>query len=340
MFNVLLLVLFLVVVLLYKACHTVTIKELRRRARGIENTPTNTIYKLASYGESLRIFLWLVGGLSAALLFYSLAVVSWFLIFILLLLGSWLVLSNKQLNTNGVLWKLAALMAKPTILIVDFLQPVLSRLAGFLKKLLPVNLHTGIYDKEDLLDLLNNQNNQIDNRIAEEDLRIAFGALTFGDMKISDHMIPRRVVKFVAATDSIGPLLMDELHKSGLSRFPVVSAPTKEANPDVIGTLYIKDLIDHQDKGKVFDVMKKDASFINEDQTLREALNVILKTQHHLIIVVNNFEEISGIISLEDVMEQILGDKIVDETDKHEDLREVAAEEAAEAHENHDHQPA
>jgi CBS domain containing-hemolysin-like protein len=70
--------------------------------------------------------------------------------------------------------------------------------------------------------------------------------------------------------------------------------------------------------------MKKGATFIKESQTLREALAGFLKTQHHLFVVVNDFEEISGVISLEDVMEQILGEKIIDETDKHEDLRAEA----------------
>jgi CBS domain containing-hemolysin-like protein len=74
--------------------------------------------------------------------------------------------------------------------------------------------------------------------------------------------------------------------------------------------------------------MKKGVSFIKENQTLREALNEFLKSQNHLLIVANDFNEIAGVISLEDVMEQILGQKIVDESNQPQDPRADAAEEA------------
>jgi CBS domain containing-hemolysin-like protein len=246
----------------------------------------------------------------------------------MVLLGGWLVLSDKPLNTQGIFWKIAAVISVPTFKIVNFLHPFLSKFSRFVSGLRPVKVHTGLYNKDDLLDLINKQNHQVDNRVPEEDLKIAFGALTFGDRLVREIMIPRRQIKLVSATDAIGPLLMDELHKSGFSRFPVISAPTKEANPQIVGTLYFKDLIEHQNGGKVGNVMQKGAHFIAEKQTLRDAINIILKSQHHLLIVVNEFEEIAGVISLEDVLEQILGKKIVDESDQHEDLRDVAAKEA------------
>ena len=57
--------------------------------------------------------------------------------------------------------------------------------------------------------------------------------------------------------------------------------------------------------------MQGGVSFINEDQTLHDGLTAFLKTRHHLLVVVNNFEEITGVISLEDVLHQILGRKLV-----------------------------
>jgi len=70
--------------------------------------------------------------------------------------------------------------------------------------------------------------------------------------------------------------------------------------------------------------MIKEVFYINEAQSLRQALNVCLKTHHQLLVVVNNFEEISGLISLEDIVGQILGQKIVDEFDQYDDLKVVA----------------
>src|SRR5581483_2623701 len=138
--------------------------------------------------------------------------------------------------TEGWFWKFAGIVSTPTLKLVSFLQPVLSRFAKLLAKMQPIRIHTGLYDKEDLLELINNQNRQIDNRIPEEALKIAFGALTFGDKPVREIMTPRREIKLVAATDTVGPMLMDELHKSGFSRYPVVEAPTKEANPKIVGT--------------------------------------------------------------------------------------------------------
>jgi CBS domain containing-hemolysin-like protein len=331
-------VVFLSAVLLDKAYKTISVKELRRRARSGKDKGTASIYKLVALGGSLKLFLWLAGVLSAAgvLLIgvnYSKDVAA-----VLLFLGAWLALSGRALKPNGFLWKIAAFISVPTFKVLHFLHPFLSKLSKFLSGLNPITIHTGLYDKEDLLELLNNQNNQVDNRIAGADLKIAFGALTFGDKLIRDVMVPRRQVIIVASSDAIGPLLMDELHKSGFSRFPVVSAPTKEANPEIVGTLYIKDLMDHLDRGRVADVMKKGTNYINESQSLRDALNIFLKTQHHLLVVVNKFEEIAGVISLEDVMEQILGQQIVDEFDRHPDLRELATSEAQKGQKLHSKQ--
>jgi CBS domain containing-hemolysin-like protein len=323
-----LVLLLLVCILLNKAIKTISVKELRRRARSGKDSNTARIYKLVSLGESLKMFLWLVGSLSAAGIIISLTKYSVPVTVIAILLGAWLVLSDKPLSSSGFLWKLAAAISVPAFKIVNLLHPVLSKFSKFISGFRPVRIHTGLYDKEDLLEFINVQNHQVDNRIPESDLRIAYGALTFGDKLVRDIMTPRRAIKMVAASDAIGPLLMDELHGSGFSRFPVVSAPTKEANPQIVGTLYFKDLLDHQSGGKVADVMKKGTRFIKEDQSLREALDEFLKSQHHLLIVVNDFAEIAGLVSMEDVMELILGQKITDESKKPEDPRGEALKDA------------
>jgi CBS domain containing-hemolysin-like protein len=325
---VVLAILFLSAVLLDKAYKTISVKELKRRAKAGSDKGTTAIYRLVALGNSLKLFLWLLGSLSAAGLLLMLVSYSKVLAGVVFIVGAGLALSSRTLNSGGFLWKVAAFISVPTFKVVNLLHPFLSRLAKFISNLNPVTVHTGLYTKEDLLELLNSQNHQVDNRIAEQDLKIAFGALTFGDKLVRDIMTPRRAMKFVYATDAIGPLLMDELHSSGFSRFPVVSAPTKEPNPRIVGTLYFKDLLEHQNRGKVGEVMQTGTNYINEEKTLREALDIFLKSRHHLLVVVNKFEEIAGIISLEDVMEQILGQKIVDESRHIEDPRAEALEEA------------
>lgn len=314
-------------VLLYRVYQALPAKELKRRARG-KDAKAAAIYKVAAYRGNLEIVLWVFGTASAIAMVLIAANTSWLLAVIVIAFVAWLLVWAPAPRVGGWIWTGAAFFAPYYAGFLSFLQPTVGRVANMIPKFGGIHIHTGLYEKEDLLDLVKNQNNQLDNRIPEEDLKIVFGGLTFGDKSVGSAMTPRRKLKLVAATDSIGPMLMDEVHTSGFSRFPVVKESTKLASPEIIGTLYLKDLIDHPETGKVRDVMKKDVYFINESNTLREALGAFLKTGHHLLIVVNNFEELVGVLSLEDVIEQILGSKITDEFERYNDLRAVAGLEA------------
>ena len=85
--------------------------------------------------------------------------------------------------------------------------------------------------------------------------------------------------------------------------------------------------------------MKKAVYYVNEEKQLDHALQAFLKTKHHLFIVVNGFEEIVGILTIEDVLEEVLGKEIVDEFDQYEDLRAVAALQAKKDTKQRTHAP-
>jgi CBS domain containing-hemolysin-like protein len=116
--------------------------------------------------------------------------------------------------------------------------------------------------------------------------------------------------------------VLDDLHKTGHSRFPVTDGDIDH----VIGMLHIQDIFTLDAKRSVTaeKAMEPRVFYIREDQTLDHALVAFLRTHHHLFIVVNEFRETVGILSLEDVIEALLGRKIIDEFDTHEDLRLVA----------------
>lgn len=325
-------------ILLYKLYNSVSALELKRQARG-GNKRAQALYKVANYEASLDIFLWLVGTSVAVVLFTWSARTNWWLAAGLVVLAAWLVIWAPAPRWQGWAGALSSLSARYFAAVLSFLNPVLSRLAAIYPPAGRVQLHTGLYEKKDLLDLLSKQNKQLDNRIEPSDLKIASGALSFGDKLVREVMTPRREIKFVSANASVGPLLMDELHKSGHSRFPVTKDNTKAASPDIVGTLYLKDIVGYEGSGKVKDLARKDVHYINEDSNLRQALSAFLKTHHHVLIVVNSFEEIAGVLSIEDVMEQIIGQPITDEFDNYEDLRMVAKEAAQKDKENHNEVP-
>lgn len=315
---------FLKSVFAYKTYHSLPATELRRRARA-KDPQAASMYKIVAHGQTLDLLLYIFGVTSAVVLVIWSSRINWWAAVITMLLIAALALWVK-VRPGGWLWSFGAWLAPLYAKILSYIRPVVEPLAKFLPANVPV--HAGLYEREDLLELLNKQNKQIDNRIPEEDLKIASGALTYGDKKVGSIMIPRRKVRLVSESEAIGPMLMDELHATGFSRFPVIRETNRTANPTIVGTLYLRDLVNNPDKSKVKGIMRKDAFFINEGCTLREALNGFHKTKHQLLVVVNNFEEITGVISLEDVLEQIIGQPIADEFDKYDDLRAVANIEA------------
>jgi CBS domain containing-hemolysin-like protein len=239
-----------------------------------------------------------------------------------MVITAWLIAWGK-FPASGWAGGVAAFSAPVYARFFHYADPVLSRLA----RIFPSNLtnHTGLYEKRDLIELLGSQYKQADNRIPEEDLKIAYNSIVFGDKSVGKIMTPLSKVKTVGINDTIGPLLMDELHKSGFSRFPVVKDTAKSAPLQIVGTLYLNDLIGYEGGGKVKDLASNKVDFINEDSNLREALGAFLKTHHHLMIVVNSFEEVVGMISLDDVLGQIIGKNTFDDFDSYQDPKAVAA---------------
>ncbi|MEX2006628.1 MAG: CBS domain-containing protein [Candidatus Saccharimonadales bacterium] len=307
-----------------KAAKTLPLTELRRRARRGQNRQASALYKLVAHGKSAEILLNTIGAFSFAALILLAASKAWWLGLAVFLAGS-LVVSGWRIRTGDFAWKLATSLAPVISAALSYIQPVVGRLGDWLERRATTRFHTGIYEKEDLLELINSQDRQVDNKVDQQDLTTAAAALTFGDKTVADVMTPRRKLKMVSDQDPIGPVLMDELHASGFRCFPVVSGPAKAASPTIIGTLYLGDLVGYEGDGKVASLMKRQVYFINEDMDLRQALDAFLKTQNPTLVVVNNFEEVVGLLTLEDVLKQAVDRLAVDEFDKYDDLAAVAA---------------
>lgn len=310
----------------------VPLKELKHQARHGDELAA-AIMKAAGYGHSLRAVLWFLTGITSAgfFVFVSSTAPVWFALSasVMLVWAGFVLIPAARVTF--ISQRLAAWCAPVLAKVLAFLHPVIDWLLRFIRRHRPLHIHTGLYDRRDLIDLLEQQHVQPDNRIEKAELEIAMHALTFGDYTIAEYMTPRRMVKAVSADAPLGPIVMDELHGSGHSRFPVYEE--KQAN--IVGTLYLRDLVREKHGGTVRTLMKPDVSYIHEDQSLQDALQAILKTHHQLFIAVNSFEEYVGIITIEDVLEAVIGSPIIDEFDQYEDLRAVAARAAKKEHKNH-----
>ncbi len=307
-------------------------KELKRRARAGDKL-AQSLYKAVAYGHSLRTVLWFLVVIFAASFFVyvSRSTASWLGIlasaFVIWVGFLWL---PAQDATKVGMW-LAARIAPILAWMLQYVHPVIDVITSFIRKHRPIRFHTGLYDKDDLLQIFEQQDVQADNRVDSASLEIAAHALTFADKNVEDILTPRRVVRAVSANEVVGPVLMTELHASGFSRFPVYEG--KQDN--LVGVLYLRDLVKAKSGGQISKIMHAQVCYVHEDQNLHEALQAILKTHQHLYVVVNSFEEYVGVVTIEDILEQIIGEQIVDEFDQYEDMRAVANIQAQKDHTSH-----
>jgi CBS domain containing-hemolysin-like protein len=153
--------------------------------------------------------------------------------------------------------------------------------------------------------------------------RILTNIMRFSSVEVSDVMTPRTVVFGVSEDTTVGDAVkMPELHM--YSRFPIFEG---ESLDDVTGYVMTKDILRAALAGRhsvALTKLKRAVQFIPENSTLDQALEQFLQQKQHLFMVVDEYGGIEGILTMEDVMETILGAEIVDEADHVVDLRALA----------------
>jgi metal transporter CNNM len=308
------------IVLLIRSFEYMTIPELKRQAhRG--NLDARVVYPVRAYGIQLWVILWSMQGIVTSgivLLLHSLIGALWTiiatvpLIIILHAILPWSRWPKPDLH-------LAALTSPIIERVLRLLYPILhlaERAMGHWIQPEPILL---IQSKDELLEILRHNAEEFDH-VNPDELRIAENALLFGDKLIGDYMTPLHKIHFIKSEEALTPVVLGELHNSGHSRFPVMQG----SNQNIIGTLYLKDALQVKNSKLVKDVMRPEVYFINERQTLDHALKAFLKVRHHMFVVVNEFEDVVGVLAMEDVLEEIIGHQIMDEFDQFDDLKAVA----------------
>ena len=148
--------------------------------------------------------------------------------------------------------------------------------------------------------------------LKEEKEDMIQGIEGLSETTVKEVMIPRIDVDFIAV-DTPKEELIQKIISSGHSRFPVYS----DSIDNVIGVLYVKDLIGVFANNQELDLQKiiRKSYFIPESKRI-DSLLMEFKRQHlHIAIVIDEYGGISGIITMEDIIEEIVGD-IQDEFDK------------------------
>jgi magnesium and cobalt transporter len=170
-------------------------------------------------------------------------------------------------------------------------------------------------NKQQLTDVIRSaeQNNLID----ADELYMLEGVIQVSELRVRDIMIPRSqmvVVERDQGVEEFLPVLIESAH----SRFPVVG----ESKDDIVGILLAKDLLRYCFSGKDTKLNLKDvirpATIVPESKRLDTLLKEFRSNRNHMAVVVDEYGGVSGLVTIEDVLEQIVGE-IEDEHDFEED---------------------
>lgn len=170
-------------------------------------------------------------------------------------------------------------------------------------------------DREELLAIVQEAHQ---NEILDDDsLRIMQGAMNVSDLHVRDIMIPRSQMVSLEHDETIKEWTA-KVVSSGHSRFPVLG----ESNDEVIGVLLAKDLLslglnadfNEEEMQKALKTIVRDVTFVPEAKRVNVLLRDFRRNRSHMAIVVDEYRGISGLVTIEDVLEEIVGE-IEDEHD-------------------------
>lgn len=225
--------------------------------------------------------------------------------FLILLFGE--VLPKIYANRNS--YGFASFMAKPMV----FLNSMLSFLSRPLMSLTKIVEKKLSRKQSDFSVEVLSQALELTSKAAttKEEKKILQGIVNFGNTDTSQIMCPRMDI-FAIASDEEFNEVTEKIIKKGHSRIPVY----KDNIDNIIGILYTKDLIPHLSK-KTFQWKKiiREAFFVPENKKLDDLLREFQEMKNHMAIVVDEYGGTSGLITLEDIIEEIVGD-ISDEFDQ------------------------
>ena len=203
----------------------------------------------------------------------------------------------------------ARFMAVPVKVILRLIYPlssVLMKSTTLIDKVAARrNLNISMSELSDAIELT------ADESTSEEDRKILKGIVKFGDIDVKEIMKARLDVVAVDMKTNFKDLLKIIID-SGYSRIPVF----EESFDNIKGILYVKDLLLHLDEDEDFKwrAMLRDAFFVPENKMINDLLHEFQQKKIHLAIVVDEYGGTSGIVTLEDIIEEIVGE-ITDEHD-------------------------
>lgn len=282
-----------------------------------ENGPKRLLATILIANNAVNIAIVLISSQLTAQLFATGAVPEWMqtlvdvvaITFVIVLFGE--VIPKVYATGNNL--QVARFMAIP----LEFIRRLCSPLTWFLMKssgLLEGRLKNKVRSNISVDELGHALELTADDDRTEEEHKILEGIVTFGGKEAAQIMTPRTDIVFLTVHDSFQMVLETVLAK-GYSRMPVI----KDSTDEIAGFLFIKDLLPHIDRTEFeWQQLVMQPFFVPENKKIDDLLQEFKQAKIHLAIVVDEYGGTSGLITLEDILEEIVGE-IKDEFDE-EDL--------------------
>jgi CBS domain containing-hemolysin-like protein len=182
--------------------------------------------------------------------------------------------------------------------------------------------HAEPYHRFDSREELQRLIEQAGDVLSDDERALVVHGLSFKDKTVESIMTPKSAIKTVKKSEFLGPLVLSEIHELGHSRLPVIAGDIDH----VVGVLHISDLLSLDVKHSMTaeKAMEAKVFYIRHDDNLEHALAAFIESRHHLFIVINEYRETVGLLTLEDIMAALIGRQIIDEDDNHESIRSIA----------------
>lgn len=237
---------------------------------------------------------------------YAVGIATGVMTFLILVFGEFLPKSIAA--HNNIL--IARIVIFPIYWISIFLSPVL-KLFNFISRLTEKIRKTHAVTEEELMTFV--EVVEEEGEIKEEERELIHNIFNFDDTSASEIMTPRADMLFIDVNEK---LELKQVVESGFTRIPVIDGSID----NVVGIINIKDIfLHHATTSAEIDVrhVMRDPYFVPEHKKLDNLLHQFKKRKQHMAIVIDEHGGVSGLITLEDALEEIVGE-IRDETDKEE----------------------
>lgn len=208
---------------------------------------------------------------------------------------------------------------------IFLMYPLAYPLSLLLDKLLGEELQT-IWSKREIKEIIKHHEDNEASDIDKDEERILLGALSFSEVVVKRVMTPKPVLYKLEKSKVLDRITLNEIREKGFTRIPVYDV----SEDNLVGILYSKDLIGLFEENKTVEDFISHAKpiSVNDTMQLDVLMNHFIKDKVHIAFVYDEFSTFIGVVTLEDIIEEILKVEIVDEVDTVADMQNFAIQQS------------